>query len=166
MDPDETMTTSTTSSPSLPDPTHDPEDIEEDDSLFPDNGHARTPANDHLNAAAPGELSPPRSQPHSDDSVPQTALNGTGQQANTSATRNHSRAHPGSAVLEEQKDETAAAPSANQVVERDDRPGWGWRNKKAQEEMQRAWDNIVDRDFSLKEYGDIILLRNAAEGQT
>lgn len=35
-----------------------------------------------------------------------------------------------------------------------DRPGAGWKNKKAQEEMARAWENVVDRDFDVKAYGD------------
>lgn len=38
--------------------------------------------------------------------------------------------------------------------ERDDGPGAGWRNKKAQEEMARAWEFVVDRDWSVRQYGD------------
>ncbi|OJD15581.1 hypothetical protein AJ78_04171 [Emergomyces pasteurianus Ep9510] len=33
-------------------------------------------------------------------------------------------------------------------------PGSSWNNKKAEEEYQRALEMVVDRDFSLKEFGD------------
>ncbi|OAX79733.1 hypothetical protein ACJ72_05944 [Emergomyces africanus] len=33
-------------------------------------------------------------------------------------------------------------------------PGSSWNNKKAEEEYQRALEIVVDRDFSLKEFGD------------
>jgi len=156
MDLDETMTTSTASSPSAP-------DTFEDDSLFPDSritDRAHTPANDHLNAAAPGELSPPRSQPRSDESVPQVIPNGASQQANMSVTRSAARgAAIDSALLSEaHKDDTSPLSTAGALGEREERPGWGWKNKKAQEEMQRAWESVVDRDFSLKEYGDVVML--------
>lgn len=160
MDPDETMTSSTDSSPSLPGPPLDAGDIDEDDNLFPVED-PQTPANNHLNAAAPGELSPPRSQPHSDDSVPQIVPNGTNSQANmTAVTRQSARLQNANQASQEPREDPGAPP------ERDERPGWGWRNKKAQEEMQRAWDNIVDRDFSLKDYGDVVLLRNALAQHT
>ena len=35
------------------------------------------------------------------------------------------------------------------------KPGSGWKTKRVQEEYQRAIDGVVDRDFSLKEFGDI-----------
>ncbi|KIV88587.1 hypothetical protein PV10_08257 [Exophiala mesophila] len=160
MDPDETMTSSTESSPSLPGPSRDVGDLDEDDSLFPVED-PQTPANNHLNAAAPGELSPPRSQPQSDDSIPQvTVPNGNNPQANMTATRQSARPQNTNQVSQEPREEPGASG------ERDERPGWGWSNKKAQEEMQRAWDNIVDRDFSLTEYGDVVLLRNALATRT
>ncbi|KAL2361768.1 hypothetical protein RJZ56_005336 [Blastomyces dermatitidis] len=33
-------------------------------------------------------------------------------------------------------------------------PGSSWKNKKAEEEYQRVLEMVVDRDFSLKEFGD------------
>ncbi|KKZ61890.1 hypothetical protein EMCG_03589 [[Emmonsia] crescens] len=33
-------------------------------------------------------------------------------------------------------------------------PGSSWNNKKAEEEYQRVLEMVVDRDFSLKEFGD------------
>lgn len=157
MDLDETMTTSTNSTPS------EAADAFDDDNLFPDSrtsDRALTPANDHLNAAAPGELSPPRSQPRSDESVPQVIPNGAGQQANTSVTRSAAKTTAPDAALasETRPDDTAALSAAGALGEREERPGWGWKNKKAQEEMQRAWESVVDRDFSLKEYGDVVML--------
>ncbi|KAL2430500.1 hypothetical protein ABEF95_009138 [Exophiala dermatitidis] len=183
MDLDETMTTSTTSTPS-PSAFQDTNDVDFDDdddttnNLFPDNpagpnngqhNHPRTPppANDHLNAAAPGELSPPRSQPNSQssgtDGGPTTNLNGG--RANTSAARTTRQSTTQMAGT--RRDD--AGPSGNGVhsdqTEQDERPGWGWKNKKAQEDMQRAWDSIVDRDFSLKEYGDVVMQGKAQLGQ-
>lgn len=165
MDLDETMTTSTTSSPSAP------PDTFEDDNLFPDprtSDRAHTPANDHLNAAAPGELSPPRSQPRSDESVPLAIPNGAGQQANMSATRSLGRgaAMDPTMLSETQRDDTSSLSAAGALGEREERPGWGWKNKKAQEEMQRAWDSVVDREFTLKEYGDVVMLGKKALEQS
>ncbi|RMD40373.1 hypothetical protein DV735_g4738, partial [Chaetothyriales sp. CBS 134920] len=82
------------------------------------------PQNDHLNAAAPGELSPPRSQ----------AL----------------------------QDGTAAGLAANGEH---DMPGAGWKNKKAQEEKHRALEWVVDRDFSLEPFGDVVLLGKQQRGE-
>ena len=36
-------------------------------------------------------------------------------------------------------------------------PGSGWNNKKAQDEYHRALENVVDQDFSLVEFGDVLL---------
>ena len=46
-----------------------------------------------------------------------------------------------------------------------DQPGMGWKSKKAQEEMQRSWEFIVDRDFSLKDFGDVVLLGKQQRGE-
>lgn len=41
---------------------------------------------------------------------------------------------------------------------KDREPGWGWTNKQAQEEINRAYDLAVDKDFSekLREFGDVL----------
>lgn len=164
MDLDETMTTSTSSTPSVP---QDRLDADDTYNNFPDsriNDPPRTPADDHLNAAAPGELSPPRSQTQSDDNpvnepVGQSVPNGTHAGANIGITRSAAKAAASIGVdirFEGQRDDGGAFPTTNN--QRDEQPGWTWKNKKAQEEMQRAWDSIVDRDFSLKEYGDVMVL--------
>ena len=118
----------------------------EDDNLFPGSQNPpntivrpQTPQNDHLNAAAPGELSPPRSQP---------------QDTRPAATNGHYAAddmNMDAADVVEQKQEDA--------------PGAGWKTKKAQEEMHRAWEYVVDRDFSLKEFGDVIMLGKQQRGE-
>lgn len=189
MDLDESMTTSTSSTPSALQDIADNDESFEDDDLFPEptNGgggitnnsnHPQTPpANDHLNAAAPGELSPPRSQPRpqSDEGGQQpTRGAGTGSIpngghgpaiANIAATR--SAARPTATTTTEQREEleTNAVEQLLTGNDREERPGWGWKSKKAQEEMQRAWDNITDRDFSLKEYGDVVMLGKAQLAQ-
>ncbi|EHY55882.1 hypothetical protein HRR83_006733 [Exophiala dermatitidis] len=189
MDLDETMTTSTTSTPS-PSAFQDTGDIDVDESfdddtpnnLLPDNpagptngqhqhNHPRTPppANDHLNAAAPGELSPPRSQPNSQssgtDGGPTTNLLNGGR-ANTSAARTTRQSTQMAGTHREDANGGGGGGGIqSDQTEQDERPGWGWKNKKAQEDMQRAWDSIVDRDFSLKEYGDVVMQGKAQLGQ-
>ncbi|EXJ85982.1 hypothetical protein A1O1_06351 [Capronia coronata CBS 617.96] len=190
MDLDETMTTSTSSTPSALQDTTEIDESFEDDSLFPEptdnNGggdggtdHPRTPpASDHLSASAPGDLSPPLSQPQSQSdegavSTTQARGAGTGSSmpngshvgANIAATRSAPRSTAPSAIDAAQRGEEPTESQAPNSNERDERPGWGWKNKKAQEELQRAWDSIIDRDFNLKEYGDVVMLGKAQLAQ-
>jgi hypothetical protein len=134
MDADDSMTSTT---PSSGDAALD------DDSLFPGSKNPpstgtsvrpQTPQNDHLNAAAPGELSPPRSQTHE----PRSSSFTNGTYADVIGTSS-----------------TGPAAAADKPIT--DQPGMGWKNKKAQEEMQRAWEFVVDRDFTLREFGDVIM---------
>lgn len=146
MDQDDSMISSA-SSPG--DGTYD-----DDDNLFPEThnnnvdstttvARPQTPRNDHLNAAAPGELSPPRSQ--------STNINLGGGGGGDDVVR------PGDT---EDLSPTAANRTVLQQQEQEEwKPGQGWKNKKAQEDMQRAWDSIVDREFSLKEFGDVMAHR-------
>lgn len=122
----------------------------DDDNLFPESGNVantsavrpQTPQNDHLNASEPSQLSPPRSQPPSQrPSVP----NG-----------DHSFEFDGPASFM-----GGADTGSNQ----DDKPGASYKNKKAQEEMQRAWEYIVDKDFSLREYGDVVMIGKQQRGE-
>ncbi|KIX05023.1 uncharacterized protein Z518_05895 [Rhinocladiella mackenziei CBS 650.93] len=177
MDLDETMTTSTISTPSAAQDTVDIDETYEDDNLYPDShgdtgsgamsDRPRTPANDHLNAAAPGELSPPRSQTQGEDvnrpMVTPMSNGGYTGATNTATTRGATRSHAEPQF--EGSREEGLPYSSSGPNERDERPGWGWKNKKAQEDMQRAMDNVVDRDFSLKEFGDVILLGKAQMAQ-
>ena len=36
----------------------------------------------------------------------------------------------------------------------EDQPGWAWRNRKAVDEFHKAMEGVVDKGFSLKEFGD------------
>ncbi|MCJ1479845.1 hypothetical protein MMC13_008533, partial [Lambiella insularis] len=45
--------------------------------------------------------------------------------------------------------------------EREREPGWGWKNKKAGEDYQRAMEGVLDKGFSLREFGDLF---DAREG--
>ncbi|KIW18396.1 hypothetical protein PV08_02684 [Exophiala spinifera] len=159
MDLDETMTTSTSSSP----PASSHPDNNEDD-LFPQSASSASnaprtpiPPNEHLNdAAAPGELSPPGSQGHENDHHHQPAFN----EANTSSRRLRSAGFGNQRTAGSANPSSSSATAASASFVEDSREGgagWGWKNKKAQEEMSRAWDNVVDRDFSLKEYGDVMM---------
>jgi len=35
-------------------------------------------------------------------------------------------------------------------------PGWSWSNPAAQEEYQRFYESVLDKDFSLKEFGELL----------
>jgi hypothetical protein len=159
--------------------------------LFPDGGTSTSnaaagpqtpPRNDHLNATAPGELSPPRSQ----DAVNMTSsasaapVNGS---ANISASVNGQAASSGAGV-------SFADPSQDLFAGNNNynssfggygygpgnngagaggkagdqwRPG-EWKNKKNQEEMARAWDYVVDKEWNANQYGDVIERGKRARG--
>jgi hypothetical protein len=133
MDLDETMTTSTPSTP------HD-EGYEEDITFNDDepstlsNG-PQTPANDHLNAAAPGELSPPRSQQSPSEEPPPSIFAQTSNMANGTATRTSGRLADQQGRPDNSNFNTGAAGGGATGNEREneDAPGYGWKNKKAQE---------------------------------
>lgn len=114
----------------------------DDENLFPDSStggpRPQTPQNDHLNAAVQGELSPPRSQ--------STNVN----EANAAR----------SVAMDDAEDSSPTAPNRTLLSGEDEwKAGQGWKSKKAQEDMQRAWDSVVDKDFSLKEFGDVMAHR-------
>jgi hypothetical protein len=139
MEADDSMASTTPSSNGAPPPV--PE-YEEEENLFPGASNPssnlvrpHTPQNDNLNASAPGELSPPRSLT----------------QDTRAATNGHYAADDTNVSVAELKQE--------------DTPGAGWRNKKAHEEMQRAWEYAVDRDFSLKEFGDVVAIGKQQRGE-
>lgn len=87
---------------------------------------ARTPTNVH-SAFASTELSPPGSQPQ------QRASAGLGVGVGGG------RGPSGGRI----------APDQNSSVKQ--QPGASWMNKRAEEEYQRAWEYVVDKDFSLSE---------------
>lgn len=124
---------------------------DEDQDLFPSSDRPSTPKNNHLNATAPGELSPPQSQSTSqrvvtepDESVEMGGMaSGDGAVAYESANVNGTDG-AGEMIGGQQNG------NDKQYV-----PGSGWKSRKAQEEYQRAAETLVDRDFSLREFGDL-----------
>ncbi len=126
---------------------------DDDQDLFPSSDRPSTPKNNHLNAIAPGELSPPRSQSTSqqvatepNDSVEMGGMgSGDGAAAYDGANGNGNGTNRAGET-------TAGQQNGNdkQYV-----PGSGWNNRKAQEDYQRAVETLVDRDFSLKQFGDL-----------
>jgi hypothetical protein len=133
---------------------------EEDTDLFPADtnaianaaniGRPLTPQNNHLNALAPGELSPPRSEsrsqrqtmnPKASATERSSMANGNG---NPKENNSHGFAKDGRGL--DNKDDVGG----------DGKPGSGWKSKRAQEEYHRAMETVVDRDFSLREFGDVL----------
>lgn len=136
---------------------------EEETDLFPSDtnavanamntGRPLTPQNNHLNALAPGELSPPRSESRSQayKMNPKGAAADNGNfmaNGNDNDNLNGSQGLPKDILGQDGKEETAG----------DGKPGSGWKSKRAQEEYHRAMENVIDRDFSLREFGDVLAL--------
>ena len=121
------------------------------DDLFPAHNDPPTPQNDHLNAAAPGELSPPRSQTR-------YSTNGTSNMDHgDTMDRGDASSDSEAGLASYNNNDTDTGASFGTAAADDDvKPGYGWKSKKAVEESQRAWEYITDRDFSLKEFGDVM----------
>lgn len=121
-------------------------DAEDEADLFPDSNTAisNPPVqNDHLNAAAPGELSPPRSQGSEEP-----------EGATTSMMNEDTNGHP----LTDYNDEKMAGTNGDSRGQANAKPGSGWNNKRANEEYNRAWDAVMDKDFNLREFGDVMIM--------
>merc|ERR1712000_457895 len=140
------------------------EDTEVD--LFPEGtSHAAPqtpPRNDHLNAAAPGELSPPRSQGNASADAVTGALNGNGPVSAGGANgaqepgNMSSFTDSGNAGLSFAQQGYGGEYNGTNKNEKGPQPG-EWKTKKAQDEMVRAWEFVVDREWSAQEYGDVIM---------
>jgi len=109
-----------------------------------------TPQNDHLNAAAPGELSPPRSQPTDKVNTGTTSYGTTNGASNVAPM---SRGVP---------EEEEALDGPVDMAAMSGQPGAGWKSKRAQEEWARALEGVVDRDFSIREFGDVLMPASGA----
>jgi hypothetical protein len=136
-------------------PSNDNDDDDEDQDLFPSSDQPSTPKNNHLNAAAPGELSPPQSQstsqqiqPEVDDSVKMSGMGDD--EADDAYDNTNVDAHRTDGAGEMGEGQQNGGGMNTQYG-----PGMGWKNRKAQEEYQRAAETLVHRDFSLKEFGDL-----------
>lgn len=71
-----------------------------------------------------------------------------------------------------QDGDTAAAPAAaatvqNSLREKEDVPGWAWKNKKAQDESVKAMELIVDKGRMIgSKFDTTYNLHEASEGLT
>ncbi|MCJ1248422.1 hypothetical protein MMC30_005640 [Trapelia coarctata] len=138
------------------------------EAMFPSANDPPTPQNIHANNALPktenagtyatpyaehpahpgSELSPPDSQDH----------NAPVRMGDLMETEHTSVGEAGGM-------ETRPEVARGREVEEQNEPGWGWKNKKAQDEWGRAMEMVVDRGFSLREFGDLFDEREA-NGET
>lgn len=139
----------------------------------------QTPPHNSLNAAAPGELSPPRSQHASStgNAAGGAATNGTTSmnalQSNAPAFMSNGLStsfhnsesfsggigggnNGGAGDLMGSYGAAGGYGPQQQEGGTNDGPG-AWKSKKAQDEMQRAWEMVADKDWSAREFGDVIL---------
>lgn len=127
------------------------------DDLFPNANAPTTPK------VASSELSPPTSHGRglfSDSAVP-------------TATPTQIQASGASSALNENGKRTLAIGASSKGVqthaqsgyrwERDeDAPGYAWKNKRAQEDAHRSWDNVLEKDKMIgNRYGDVLAPSNA-----
>lgn len=136
---------------------HSSPDDQEDD-LFPSNDGASTPKL----AQAPSELSPPTPQhgpPSNNETIAPSSATATA--SNISAPLSYPVANPSALNENGKRILRSEAGARTHPWDRDEEgPGWVWRNKKAQEESARSWDNIVDKDRMIKaSYGDVLAPR-------
>ena len=129
------------------------------------NGPQTPPRNDHLNAAAPGELSPPRSQ------------------GNPTATTNGGAATNGHPTVGDVQDNTQSGTAIggsnntaqvavtgtgfDNVLGNANGSNWQpgeWRSKKNVEETARAWDYVVEPNWNANQYGDVMERARQARG--
>lgn len=134
--------------------------------LFPggtaNNEPQTPPRNDHLNAAAPGELSPPRSQ---GNSTADTANAGNPAPAAMNGNGSAFTANGTTSQLDSAGSHAPFAPDAGTSFDGDGKwqPG-EWKSKKSQDEMARAWEYVVDKEWSAREYGDVVMRGKQARG--
>ncbi|MCJ1461528.1 hypothetical protein MMC07_000125 [Pseudocyphellaria aurata] len=134
-------------------------DEDEVDALFPSANEPPDAQNQPRASNSISELSPPASQDHPDD--PEW----TGDQADDmDVTDSHGA--PGADGMQRHVNLAELIGSGSQTqpplkddyrtgVDAENAPGYAWMNKKAREEQQRALEQVVDRGFNLREFGDI-----------
>lgn len=137
-DPDEDADMRSTSSSDTIDEQdllHEPSTHYNDEETEFPQGH--TPLNDHLNASAPGELSPPRS--HSMSQAPGDFNLGL------RSSNGHGNMGYGDDI-DERQIRSGSKPAPWKEGD--------WRSKRSQDEHIRAMENVIDRDYNPQEYGD------------
>ncbi|KAF3481426.1 uncharacterized protein GIQ15_04185 [Arthroderma uncinatum] len=109
----------------------------------------QTPAGNRLQDALSGgamaELSPPGSQGPTTREVTMTGYNESSKDPLIPA---------GFLVNPESNDEMAEGPASQLPAALRDEPGAAWMNTKSEEDAKRALEYVVDKEFSLKEFGD------------
>lgn len=145
MDQDDSMISTPSSNGN--DDTYDEENLFPSETATTSYVAPQVPQNDHLNAAMPGELSPPRSNAH-----PQSQSQTNGFLSAPLVGDSNDISEDDEAI--DMKGESSRGVGNKVGVEEKNKPGAGWKNKKAQEDMQRSWDYIVDRDFDIRQFGD------------
>jgi len=56
--------------------------------------------------------------------------------------------------------ETGLDRGGGREAEEQNEPGWGWKNRKAQEDWGRALEMVVDKGFSLRKCFSLIIFRD------
>ncbi|PGH18577.1 hypothetical protein AJ79_00356 [Helicocarpus griseus UAMH5409] len=114
------------------------------------NSEPQTPTGGRPSGQTPNfpssELSPPGSQDASGTGPSRMDYGDSQPEYATATSSQFVQGDNSGAGGETWEDQGSAIPRAE--------PGASWNNKKAEEEYQRAMEAVVDRDFSLKEFGD------------
>ena len=123
---------------------------EDNDDLFPEADAPSTPKH----SQAPSELSPPTSHgPHASgsNSAQPSELSVATSMERSTLNENGKRvaarsADLGNGIAKSGQIQQQHKPTGYTWDREEDAPGYSWKNKKAQEDYARSWDNIVGKD--------------------
>ncbi|MCJ1340918.1 hypothetical protein MMC09_006214 [Bachmanniomyces sp. S44760] len=126
---------------------HSSSDENDSDALFPSSNDP--PSTFGQNALLSpshqyGELSPPNSQGHPSQNEPGST------EISTEVGEQQSHMELDSKAVEQAGPDEEIEPIRNGPQQ----PGWAWKNPKAMDEYHRAMEHVVDKSFSLREFGD------------
>ncbi|MCJ1401889.1 hypothetical protein MMC11_005106 [Xylographa trunciseda] len=119
----------------------------ESDSMFPSANDPPTPQNLSANALAQlrsSQLSPPNSQDpfNTSGNMPQEDLMDMSEQQ-------------AGELFSTGLGNAKAILSNEEQMDLEKEPGWAWKNNKAIDEYERAMDHVLDKNFNLREFGDL-----------
>ncbi|MCJ1284728.1 hypothetical protein MMC26_004064 [Xylographa opegraphella] len=119
----------------------------ESDSMFPSASDPPTPQNPGSNTLEhfrSSQLSPPNSQDpiNMNRNEMQEDLMDMSEQQLGELSSGGMSSTMGVTINEESKDA-------------ENEPGWAWKNQKAMDDYQRAMDQVLDKNFNLREFGDL-----------
>ncbi|EEQ33498.1 hypothetical protein McanMca71_004721 [Microsporum canis] len=112
---------------------------------------------DNISGVAMPELSPPGSQGPTTREATMTGYNENVKESTTLA---------GQSMNPNLSEEAAEASTSQLPSILREEPGASWMSKKADEEAKRALEFVVDKEFSLKEFGDPFDDRDINPAQT